>query len=114
VNETGPPNFQSRNLIETSRPRARVNPWHLVCKEEDGTELESTPPPLQGCGEGWGGRELPQEVATDEVRKASWARAPNSPWEGEGREPERPDSLEETSGGWGAIGESVRGRIHTV
>jgi hypothetical protein len=41
-------------------------------------------------------RQLRQDVATDrwasstEIRKASWARAPDSPMPGEGRSPNRP------------------------
>jgi hypothetical protein len=30
-------------------------------------------------------------------RKASWAHAPDSPWEGEGRTPEQPDASENSS-----------------
>jgi hypothetical protein len=37
------------------------------------------------------GRKLRQDVATDEVRKASRVRAPDSPMSSEGMEPERLD-----------------------
>jgi hypothetical protein len=52
------------------------------------------------------GRQLRQDVATDEVRKASRARAPDSPMPGEGRKPERPNTPESRL--WAA----VVGRVH--
>jgi hypothetical protein len=42
-------------------------------------------------------RHLRQDVATDEVRKASRARAPDSPMSSEGMEPERLDQTKNTS-----------------
>jgi hypothetical protein len=48
---------------------------------------------VSNAGEGVCALNLPQDVATAEGGEASWARAPNSPWEGEGMDARtaRPD-----------------------